>query len=215
MKQKTIFIAAAVALLALFVGGTLMFKQQQQAQVTEQVQSNQAALMRMHSPILGAINAKVTIVEFLDPACEACAAFYPFVKDMMGKHPEQIRLVVRYAPLHQGADQVAMALEAARKQGKYWEALEALLATQAQWAINHQADVSRTLPILAQLGLDMAQLQSDMQSPAIAAIVQQDIADAQTLSVNKTPTYFVNGQPLQSFGYQQLSDLINKALSAP
>ncbi|WP_348943923.1 thioredoxin domain-containing protein [Chitinibacter sp. FCG-7] len=215
MKQKTIFIAAAVALLALFVGGTLMFKQQQHTQVAEQVQSNQAALMRMHSPILGATNAKVTIVEFLDPACEACAAFYPFVKDIMAKHPEQIRLVVRYAPLHQGADQVAMALEAARKQGKYWEALEALLATQAQWAINHQADVNRALPILAQLGLDMAQLQRDMQSPAIAAIVQQDIADAQTLGVNKTPTYFVNGQPLQSFGYQQLSDLINKALSAP
>ncbi|WP_373974297.1 thioredoxin domain-containing protein [Chitinibacter sp. SCUT-21] len=214
MKQKTIFISAAVVLVALFIGGTLLFKQNQQAQVVEQVQVNQQALMRMHSPIMGAQNAKVTIVEFLDPACEACAAFYPFVKDIMAKNPEQIRLVVRYAPLHQGADQVVAALEAARKQGKYWEALETLLSTQAQWAINHQADVNRTLPILAQLGLDMTQLQADMQSPAVQAIVQQDIADAQALGVNKTPSYYVNGQPLQSFGYQQLENLINQALAA-
>jgi protein-disulfide isomerase len=215
MKQKTLFIVAAIALLALFVGGTLMFKQQQQTEVAQQVQVNQQALMRMHSPIIGAANAKVTIVEFLDPACEACAAFYPFVKDIMAKHPEQIRLVVRYAPLHQGADQVVAALEAARKQGKYWQALETLLSTQSQWAINHHADVNLALPILAGLGLDMAQLQSDMQSPAVQAIIQQDITDGQALGVNKTPSYFVNGEPLQSFGYQQLSDLINKALTAP
>lgn len=214
MKQKTLFIAAAITLLALFIGGTLMFKQQQQSEVAQQVQVNQQALMRMHSPLIGAPHAKVTIVEFLDPACEACAAFYPFVKDIMAKNPEQIRLVVRYAPLHQGADQVVAALEAARKQGKYWQALETLLSTQNQWAVNHRADVNLALPILAGLGLDMAQLQTDMQSSSVQAIIQQDISDAQALGVNKTPSYFVNGQPLQSFGYQQLEDLIDKALAA-
>lgn len=213
MKQKLIFIATLLVLFALFIAGTLAFKNNQQAEAQMQVQTNQDALMRMHSPIIGAPNAKATIVEFIDPACESCAAFYPLVKDLMAGHPEQIRLVIRYAPLHQGAEQVIAALEAARKQGQYWAALETVLAKQDEWTANHQADVNLVLPLLASLGLDMAQLQADMQSDGIKALIQQDIADAKVLGVNKTPSYFVNGKPLQSFGYQQLSDLVNEALN--
>jgi protein-disulfide isomerase len=213
MKQKIIFIVAALVLLALFIVGTLAFKNNQQSAAQAHVQVNQEALMRMHSPMIGAQNAKVTIVEFLDPACEACAVFYPFVKELMAKNPEQIRLVIRYAPLHQGAEQVIAVLEAARKQGKYWPALETVLATQEQWAINHQANVDLVLPLLAPLGLDMAQLKTDMQSSSIQMLIQQEIADSKALGVNKTPSYFVNGKPLQSFGYQQLSDLVNEALN--
>ncbi|WP_273429767.1 thioredoxin domain-containing protein [Chitinibacter tainanensis] len=214
MKHKLIFLSAALGLLALFIVAALYVKQNRQAEQVAQIASQPQALQRMHSPIYGAQNAKVTIVEFLDPACEACAAFYPFVKEIMAKHPEQIRLVVRYAPLHPGSEQVVAALEAARKQGQYWPALEKLLATQAQWAINHQADLQLALQQLATLNLDMAQLQQDLQSPGIQAIVAQDIADARTLDINKTPSYFVNGQPLQEFGYQQLADLIQRALQA-
>jgi len=213
MKQKIIFIAAALVLLALFIVGTLAFKNKQHSAAQAHVQINQEALIRMHSPIIGAQNAKVTIVEFIDPACEACAAFYPFVKELIAKNPEQIRLVMRYAPLHQGAEQVIAVLEAARKQGKYWPALETVLATQDQWTKNHQAKVDLVLPLLAPLGLDMAQLQTDMQSSGIQIVIQQEIADAKALSVNKTPSYFVNGKPLLSFGYQQLSDLVDEALN--
>ncbi|AZN37999.1 DsbA family protein [Iodobacter ciconiae] len=213
MKQKIIFIGAALVLLMLFIIGTLVFKDKQQLATQAHVQVNQDALMRMHSPIIGAQNAKVTIVEFLDPACEACAAFYPFVKELMAKNPEQIRLVIRYAPLHQGAEQVIAVLEAARKQGKYWPALETVLASQDKWTKNHQADANLVLPLLAPLGLDMTQLQADMQSSSIQMLIQQEIADAQALGVTKTPSYFVNGKALQSFGYQQLSDLVNEALN--
>jgi protein-disulfide isomerase len=213
MKQKIIFIAAALVLLALFIVGTLAFKNKQHSAAQAHVQINQEALIRMHSPIIGAQNAKVTIVEFIDPACEACAAFYPFVKELIAKNPEQIRLVMRYAPLHQGAEQVIAVLEAARKQGKYWPALETVLATQDKWTKNHQAKVNLVLPLLAPLGLDMAQLQTDMQSSGIQIVIQQEIADAKALGVNKTPSYFVNGKPLLSFGYQQLSDLVDEALN--
>lgn len=213
MKQKIIFIIAALILFVLFIVGTLAFKNNQQSAAQANIQVNQEALMRMHSPIIGAQNAKVTIVEFIDPACEACAAFYPFVKELMAKNPEQIRLVMRYAPLHQGADQVIAVLEAARKQGKYWPALEIVLAAQDKWTQNHQANASLVLPLLAPLGLDMAQLQADMQSDSIQMLIQQEKADAQVLGVNKTPSYFVNGKPLLSFGYQQLSDLVNEALN--
>jgi protein-disulfide isomerase len=47
-----------------------------------------------------------------------------------------------------------------------------------------------------------------MDSPAILGIVQQDISDAQTLNVRKTPGFFVNGKPLVTFGSEQLKTLI-------
>src|SRR3982750_1684312 len=36
-----------------------------------------ARLVRPHSPVLGPAKARVTVVEVLDPACEACRAFAP------------------------------------------------------------------------------------------------------------------------------------------
>ncbi len=216
MKQKTIFITAAVGLVLAFIVATLLFTAEKSEQASAQANSNSAALVRMHSPALGKPDAPVVIVEFLDPACGTCAAFYPLVKEMMAAHPGRIRLVMRYAPFHPGSDRVVAMLEAARKQGMLWPALEALLATQAQWTANHQALPDRAARILEGLGLDMSKLQEDAATPAIAAVIAQDLEDARTLNVTKTPEFFVNGQPLPRFGYEQLKDLVDEALrSAP
>ena len=53
-----------------------------------------------------------------------------------------------------------------------------------------------------------------MNDPAIAKIIEQDLADAKALNVRKTPGFFVNGKPLQTFGAQQLQDLILSEISA-
>ncbi len=129
MKQKTLFIVAAIVLLLVFLLGTLAYKSEKTDPSAQQAERNRALLVRMHSPTLGKADAPVVIVEFLDPACETCRAFYPLVKAMLAENPDRIRLVLRYAPFHNGSDQVVAVLEAARKQDKFWPALEALLAT--------------------------------------------------------------------------------------
>jgi len=53
-----------------------------------------------------------------------------------------------------------------------------------------------------------------MKDPAIAKLIAQDMADAKTLNVRKTPGYFVNGRPLQEFGYRQLHELVQSELQA-
>ena len=139
MKQKTLFIVAVVCLLLAFIGGVLLYttdKDDQSAQVPD---AKRAALIRMHSPTEGKPDAPVVIVEFFDPACDTCRAFYPLVKNMLKSHPDRIRLVLRYAPFHEGSDKVVAVLEAARKQGKFWEALEAVFGSQDDWAPNHVA----------------------------------------------------------------------------
>ena len=211
MKQKSIFIATAVILAILFAVGIQIYRGQQAERAASA--QNQDALLRFGSPTIGNADAPVHIVEFLDPACETCSAFYPFVKELMAAHPEKIRLTVRYAPFHQGSDQVVKALEAARKQGKYWQALEALLSNQSGWTQHHTARVDLIWPYLEGVGIDVARLKNDMNAPGIAQLIEQDLADAKTLNVTKTPEYFVNGKPLPSFGYEQLQQLVEEALA--
>lgn len=128
------FWATVVAVFVAFVAGVVVFTGRSNQEVKQAIQTNSDALVRPHSPVFGNPAAKVTIVEFLDPSCETCRAYYPIVKRMVNTSFGQVRLVVRYAPLHRGSDTAIKILEAARQQGKYWETLERAMAAQPQWA---------------------------------------------------------------------------------
>ena len=212
MKQKTMFIVALAVLLVVFVAGTLVYTAKQENPAGAMSEAAVTALGRLHAPMLGPMEAPVVIVEFLDPACGTCAAFYPRLKQIMAANPGKIRLKVRYAPFHTGSDKVVAALEASRKQDKFWPALEALLASQDAWAPNHTPQIELALQQLGGLGLDMDRLRADMMAPEVARVIAQDVADARTLNVTKTPEYYVNGRPLPSFGFEQLTALINEEL---
>lgn len=165
-------------------------------------------LVRFHSPSTGPSDAKVHIVEFLDPACEGCKAFYPAVKGLLAEHRGKIRLSVRHVSFHKGADFAVRVLEASRKQWKYWEVLEALFASQSTWAVNHAVQPRLVLASLNGLGLDMQQLQRDMSAPEVQKLMEQDMADAKALKVAQTPDFYVNGKHLNPFGLDELRNLV-------
>ncbi|MCF8160908.1 MAG: DsbA family protein [Polaromonas sp.] len=213
MKQRNIFLAAAVVLILVFAGGAFLYQKQQAEQAAQLAKQNMAALVRPDAPSFGEPNAPVHIVEFFDPACGTCREFYPMVKALMAEHPGKIRLSLRYAPFHPGSDAVVRVLEASRKQGKFEATLEALFARQNSWVQNHTANVQLIGPLLAPLGMDVTQLQNDANTPEVATMIARDLADAKTLNVTMTPEYFVNGKPLPSFGYAQLRGLIDEALA--
>jgi protein-disulfide isomerase len=213
MKQKTVFVVSAVVLLLTFVAGALYYTGQQEKAANQLAAANRTALVRMHSPTLGKADAPVTIVEFIDPACETCAAFYPLVKQMMAANPDKIRVVLRYAPFHPGSDKVVAMLEAARRQGKFWPALEVMLANQAAWTENHRANPERAWKQVEGIGLNMDQMALDLTSTEIGNVIKQDLEDAKTLNVTMTPEYFVNGKPLPSFGFEQLKGLVEQTLA--
>jgi protein-disulfide isomerase len=130
----------------------------------------------------------------------------------MAANEGKIKLVIRYAPFHDGADYFVKILEAAKRQGKYWETLDIMYKTQRYWASHHNPQPQRIWQYLRRVGLDLGKIQNDMKDPEIAAIIQQDLADAKTLNVRKTPGFFVNGKPLPSFGYKQLQQLVESEL---
>lgn len=213
-KERFLFGMSLSVLVGVFVVGAMVYRQQRTEQLSFMAQQSFSTFVRPHSQVLGAPDAKVYLVEFTDPACETCASFSPMVKNLMAAHPNQIKLVVRYAPFHPGSDGVVRVLHAASRQGKFWEALEVMYKTQPAWASHHQPQPELLWGFLAQGGLDVERLNKDVQSPDIAKAVQQDLADAQTLGVTKTPGFFVNGKPLVQFGYAQLEQLVLAELAA-
>jgi protein-disulfide isomerase len=172
------------------------------------------ALVRAHAATLGKPDAKVHIVEFLDPACETCRAFYPLVKKLMADNPDRIRLSVRLVAFHKGSDFVVKALEASKMQGKFWPVLERVLASQPSWTVQHTVKPELAWAQLTSLDLDLDKLKADMESPEVAKNVALDAQDARLLKVTQTPEYFVNGRSMTTFGAEQLQQLVGQALAS-
>ena len=212
MKTHIIFGITVLVLIIAFVVGSSYYKGKQADKIGFMAQENAELFVRGHSQTLGSDDAKVYIIEFMDPACETCAAFSPFVKQMMDANPGKIKLVLRYAPFHDGADYFVKILEAAKIQGKYWETLDVMYKTQRWWASHHNPQPQRIWQFLPQAGVDVERIRKDMNDPAIVKLIDQDLADAKMLNVRKTPGFFANGKPLQNFGYQQLQQLVQSEI---
>lgn len=196
-----------------FAIAVLIYNENKSDELNEKATSNAQYLIRDYSPVFGDANAKVTIVEFFDPACETCKAFHPLVKQIMANNPGRIKLVLRYLPLHKGSDYVAKFLEASRFQDKFLPTLEQVYATQSNWASHHNPQPDKLWSLLRGSGLDLSKNREDMARAVVSQRVQQDLADARRLGVNKTPGFFVNGKPLVQFGYEQLKQLVNSEIN--
>ena len=212
MKKKYIVLLSSVFLILLFVFGVYIYKNYQIKKYGFLSQKNASTFVREYSQTLGSEDAKIYLVKFTDPGCETCSKFHPFVKKLMSIYQNKIKLVIRYAPFHKGADDMVKILEASRKQGKYWETLEVMYETQRYWASHHDPQPQRIWEFLPKAGLDLEKIRTDMDDPEIKKIIDQDMADAKTLSVRKTPGFFVNGRPLPRFGYKELQELVESEI---
>ncbi len=209
MNTRQVAVAGILAfVVAAFAVGMSLYQKRIQGAQDQIVRAEQARLVRMHSPVLGPQGAPVTIVEFFDPACETCRAFHPIVKRLMAQYPDEVRLVIRYAPFHQGSDQVVKLLEAAKRQGRYQAVLEAVLEAQPLWADHGRPNPDLTFEIAKAAGLDIERARQDMAGPEMQALLVQDVEDLNALQVKRTPTFFVNGRSLPSFGPDQLAALV-------
>ena len=214
MNRKFVFGMSAIALVAGFVVASSFYKSQRARNIGFMAQENSSTFIRSHSPVLGDAAAKVYIVKFTDPACETCAAFSDYLKQWMAAYPGKIKLVIRYAPFHEGSADVVRILEAARTQDKFWETLDLLYASQEQWTQHHQVMVERVWPLLERAGLDVRSIRAEMEDAKINRVIEQDLADARVLDVRKTPGIFVNGKPLEPFGAEEFRTLIESELRA-
>ena len=209
--QPRRLLAFVLAFLVLGVGAWLLWpRPAAQEPGDPQAAQPAATLVRMHSPVLGSPQAPVTVVEFFDPSCEACRAFHPFVKQLLADFPGQLRVVVRYAPFHEGSDEAVAILEAAREQGRFEPVLEALLEHQPQWAVHGSPNLALAWTVAAQAGLDTAPARRQAAMERARQILAQDVADLNTVGIEKTPTFYVNGRPLARFHPDELRSMVQQ-----
>jgi protein-disulfide isomerase len=209
MKRQSVVLIAVVGLLLAFAFASWIYTGQQAEKMGSIAKGADSPLERPHSRGYGPADAKVVLVEFFDPACETCRAYDPYVKQLLADNPGKVRLVLRYAPFHQGSDIMVKILEAAALQGRFSETLQVMYDSQPQWASHDHPQPDKIWEFLPRAGVDVERLRKDMDSPTFDQIIEQDLADLKALGVRKTPQFFVNGQPLVRFGYEQLRSLLD------
>lgn len=213
MQNKKVVLVSIAVLIAIFMGAGYYYKNAQTEKSVALAKKEALLFERPHSLVIGKKEAKVQLVEFFDPACATCAQFHPYIKDLLKKNKDNVKLVLRYAPFHENSNYAVKMLEGAREQGLFMETLEFMFDNQKSWIEHHVVNPRKLWSMLANIkGLDMEKLGKFMNDPKADAIIKQDLEDAKKLGVTKTPGYIVNGKPLQQFGLKNLIDLVESEL---
>ena len=144
------------------------------------------------------------LVEFLDFECEVCGAFFPIVEELKAEYGDRVTFAFRYFPLpgHGNSVNAALAVEAAAQQGALEPMFQRMFETQAQWGErgdDSQAPLFRTYA--EELGLDLALYDAAIADPATLERIQFDFDEGRALGVAATPTFFLDGEPLQLRNY--------------
>jgi protein-disulfide isomerase len=173
-------------------------------------------LVRPDSHRLGtATDAKVTFVEFLDFECEACRAAFPAVEQLRHEYQGRVTFVLRYFPIpsHHNAENAALAVEAAARQGQLEAMYQRMYETQIEWGEQRESKAHVFRGFAQDLGLDMAAYDHTVADPATLERVRADRNDGITLGVQGTPTFFVNGILLQPRSIDDLRASLDRALA--
>jgi protein-disulfide isomerase len=164
--------------------------------------------------------SKVSLIEYGDFECPACAEYQPLVQQILSKYGDRIVFSFRNFPLYQihpDAMISSQAAEAAGLQGKYWEMHDLLYTKQNEWVTaSPDAVVAKYFDGYAQsLGLDVAKFDTDINSNTVKNKVQKDLGTGNAAQIDHTPTYFINlTQIANPTSYAELSGELDAALAS-
>jgi protein-disulfide isomerase len=154
------------------------------------------SLIRESSHMTKKTSAKVNIVEFGDYQCPGCGAAYPIMKQVLDKYKdnENVNFVFRNFPLttiHPNAQAGAEAAEAAGKQGKFWEMHDMLYEKQNDWSTQPDP-TDKFVQYAGAIGINVDEFKTSISQMQFADVIKADVDDGNSLSVNGTPTFFIN-----------------------
>jgi protein-disulfide isomerase len=167
----------------------------------------------------GNLTSTVSVIEYGDYECPACAAYQPMVKQLLQDYSSKILFVFRNFPLynvHPDAAVSAMAAEAAGQQGKFWEMHDLLYTKQTEWATTAPADVVKKFfdGYATSFGLNIAKFEKDMNSSSTATKITNDVAGGNAAQIDHTPTYFINLKQIPNpQSYDEFKAAVDQALA--
>jgi protein-disulfide isomerase len=157
----------------------------------------------------GNANAPITIVMFSDFQCSACSTAHPFLQQVLQEYGDKVRFVLRNFPLptlHANALNAAIAAQAAKSQGKFYEYVEILYKNQ------DKLDIVSLKKYASNLGLNRKQFDLELNSQKHKDFIKKDMEDGVFYGINSTPTIFVNGVKVREISVQGFKNAIDKAL---
>jgi protein-disulfide isomerase len=212
-KIKQFSIWGGVALIFLVVIGVLIAAVSNPSSSTQNIT---IAPVSARDISTGNPKAKVTLVEYADFQCPACAAYHPVVNQLLDAYKNKIFYVYRIFPLeqaHPNALVSAQAAYAAYQQGAFFSYGDLLFTKQTDWA--DLADPRNTFISYAQtLKLNVSKFTADMNSSDTQTYVKDSENEALNEGINQTPSFFINGKLIQNpTNLDDFKKLINAALS--
>lgn len=155
----------------------------------------------------GPANAPITLIEYTDFQCASCKQLHPTLENLLKEYDGKIRFIHRHFPLmdiHNNAYDAAMASEATKEQGRFWDMHNVLFTRQGEWA---QAKNPATIfeRYASELGLSLPKYRSFMEEEKGKDAIDRDVAEGETLGVTSTPTLFLNGKGMS--GVPEYADL--------
>ncbi|MCI5208787.1 MAG: hypothetical protein D3910_08340 [Candidatus Electrothrix sp. ATG2] len=169
-------------------------------------------------PWIGAKDPKLTINEFTDYQCFQCSKVHFFLRLLVDKYPDKIRLVHYHYPMdekfntvlvkepfHTGSGDLALLTIAAGRQGKFWEANDALYRE-----VQHGVTAFNIQEFAQKLHLDADQLKKDMYSESALKQVDSDIWTGLKKKIIGTPSFIVDGKVYAGHLPNELLDIIKE-----
>lgn len=138
---------------------------------------------------IGPLNARVTIVEFSDFACPACRIAAARFRELLRRHPEDVALVYRHFPLDARSRQASVAAECARRAGAFEPMHDLLFAKAESLGTKPWMEFAKGAGIV-----DTVKFASCLTDTTVIAAVWGDTRAGDSLYVDKTPSFLVNGQ---------------------
>lgn len=164
--------------------------------------------------VIGPENARVTLIEYSDFQCPACAMYFPVVEKLFAESSTTMRLVYRHFPLPQHANAMiaSQASEAAALQGKFWPMYRLIFDNQTEWENSTKAREIFT-QYAERIGLNMTSFKKDIDSDIVKNKIQASRDEGIKIGINGTPTFFVNGKAISNpQGYEQFKTIIEEAI---
>lgn len=148
--------------------------------------------------VIGDQQPKVTVIEYSDYQCPACAEQNSKIQDVIKRFPAKVALVMRHYPLPNNinAKAAAAAAEAAGLQGKFWQMNDKLFKTFTIWGSDAQGREKTFQGYATELGLDLQQFNQDITSDKVKQKIERDMALGKSHQLNATPTIIVNGEKI-------------------
>ncbi|MGM0546713.1 MAG: DsbA family protein [Bacteroidota bacterium] len=164
----------------------------------------------------GSEKQTITMTEYSDYQCPACAHFHPIVEKLKEKYGDQIELELKYFPLnsHQYAALAARAAEAAKNQDKFKEMHNLIFENQQRWS-NSSSPTSIFVSYAEEIDLDIDQFKNDLNSAETQKTVMEQKQEGRSAGVNATPTFFIDGQKVDSLprSFEEFDQLVQQHLN--